>query len=110
MRNQNWKLLAYMYDFLAVGVAGGRTKTPYRKVSYSRPTWPLLVWQGNKSRDKRADALSSLSRLTGVSKRRATRTHLDTISEIIGISPRKIKDYADWLNVDRASLKKRGMK
>jgi replication factor C large subunit len=108
MRNQNWKLLAYMYDFLAVGVAGGRTKTPYRKVSYSRPTWPLLVWQGNKSRDKREGALSSLSRLAGVSKRRATRTHLDTISEIIAISPSKIKNYADWLNVDKASLKKRG--
>ena len=110
MRNQNWKLLAYMYDLLAVGVAGGRTETPYRKVSYSKPTWPLLVWQGNKSREKRADALSSLARLAGVSKRRATRTHLDTISEIVGIAPSKIKDYADWLNVDRASLKKRGMK
>ncbi len=108
MRNQNWKLLAYMYDFLAVGVAGGRTDTPYRKVSYSRPTWPLLVFQGNKSRDKRTDILSSLSRLAGVSKRRATRTHLDTITEIVGIAPSKIKDYADWLNVDKASLKKRG--
>ena len=108
MRNQNWKLLAYMYDFLAVGVAGGRTDTPYRKVSYSRPTWPLLVFQGNRSRDKRTDILSSLSRLAGVSKRRATRTHLDTITEIVGIAPSKIKDYADWLNVDKASLKKRG--
>ena len=108
MRNQNWKLLAYMYDFLAVGVAGGRTKTPYRKVSYSKPTWPLLVWQGNKSREKRTDVLSTLSQLAGVSKRRVTRTHLDTISEIIGIAPSKIKDYADWLSVDKASLKKRG--
>jgi len=110
MRNQNWKLLAYMYDFLAVGIAGGRTKTPYRKVNYSKPTWPLLVWQGNQSREKRTDALSSLARLAGVSKRKATRTHLDTISEIIGIAPSKLKDYADWLSVDRASLKKRGMR
>ena len=108
MRNQNWKLLAYMYDFLAVGVAGGRTDTPYRKVSYSKPTWPLLVWQGNQSRDKKKDILSSLSRLAGVSKRRATTTHLDTITEIVGIAPSKIKDYADWLGVDKASLKKRG--
>ncbi|MFW9843034.1 MAG: replication factor C large subunit [Candidatus Thorarchaeota archaeon] len=108
MRNQNWKLLAYMYDFLSVGVAGGRTDTPYRKVSYSKPTWPLLVWQGNKSRDKRTDILSSLSRLAGVSKRRATRTHLDTITEIVDAAPSKVKDYADWLNVDKALLKKRG--
>ncbi len=110
MKNQNWKLLAYMYDFLAVGVAGSRTATPYRKVSYSKPTWPLLVWQGNKSRDKRSDVLTSLSRLAGVSKRRATRTHLDTITEIIGITPSRIKDYANWLDVDKASLKKRGKK
>jgi replication factor C large subunit len=108
MRNQNWKLLAYMYDFLAVGVAGGRTATPYRKVSYSKPNWPILVWQGNQSRDKKKDVLSSLSRLAGVSKRRATRTHLDAITEIVGIAPSKIKDYADWLGVDMASLKKRG--
>jgi replication factor C large subunit len=108
MRNQNWKLLAYMYDFLAVGVAGGRTDTPYRKVSYSKPTWPLLVWQGNKSRDKRTDVLSALSRLAGVSKRRATRTHLNTITEILGIAPSKVKDYADWLSVDKTLLKKRG--
>lgn len=110
MRNQNWKLLAYMYDFLAIGVAGGRTKTPYRKVSYSKPTWPLLVWSGNQSRDKREGALSSLSKLAGISKRRTARTHLDTISEIIGIAPSKIKDYADWLSVDKASLKMRGTK
>jgi replication factor C large subunit len=108
MRNQNWKLLAYMYDFLAVGIAGGRTNTPYRKVSYSKPTWPLLVWQGNKSRDKRADILTSISKLTGVSKRRSTQTHLETITEIIGIAPSKIKAYATWLGVDVASLKKRG--
>jgi replication factor C large subunit len=108
MRNQNWKLLSYMYDFLAVGVAGARTKSPYRKVSYSKPTWPLLVWQGNQSQEKRNDILTSLSRLGGISKRRASRTHLDTITEIIGIAPSKIKDYADWLKVDKASLKKRG--
>jgi replication factor C large subunit len=108
MRNQNWKLLAYMYDFLAVGVGGGRTDTPYRKVSYSRPSWPLLVWQGNKSRQKREDVLSSLSLLAGVSKRRALRTHYDTITEIVSNSPSKIKDYADWLGVDKALLKKRG--
>ncbi|MBE0527019.1 MAG: hypothetical protein IH631_08760, partial [Candidatus Thorarchaeota archaeon] len=108
MRNQNWKLLAYMYDLIAVGVAGGRTDTPYRKVSYSKPTWPILVWQGNQSREKRKDVLSSLSRLGGVSKRRVTRTHFDTIAEIVGIAPSKIKDYADWLGVDKALLKKRG--
>ena len=107
MRDQNWKLLSYMYDFLATGVAGSRTATPYRKVSYSQPMWPLLVWQGNRSRDKRGDVLYALSKLTGVSKRRVMRTHFDTIVEIIGLKPRVIKDFASWLNVERTLLKKR---
>jgi len=107
MRNQNWKLLSYMYDFLATDVAGSRTVTPYRKVSYSQPMWPLLVWQGNRSRDKRGEVLYALSKLTGVSKRRVMRTHFDTIVEIIGLRPRAIKDFASWLNVERTLLKKR---
>ena len=107
MRNQNWKLLSYVYDFLATGVVGSRNLTPYRKVSYSQPTWPLLIWQGNRSKDKRSDILSALSKLTGVSKSRVMRTHYDTIIEIIGLKPRTTTDYANWLNVDKTSLKKR---
>jgi replication factor C large subunit len=107
MRNQNWKLLSYVYDFLATGVAGRRDTTPYRKVSYSQPTWPLLVWQGNKSRDKRSDVFLALSKLTNVSKRRVMKTHYDTITEIIELKPKTITDYANWLNVDKTSLKKR---
>lgn len=107
MRNQNWKLLSYMYDFLATGVAGCRTVTPYRKISYSQPIWPLLVWQGNKSRDKRGNVLYALARLAGVSKRRVSRTHFDAIIEIIRLKPRTTADFADWLNVEKALLKKR---
>jgi len=107
MRNQNWKLLSYVYDFLATGVAGSRNTTPYRKVSYSQPTWPLLIWQGNRSKDKRSDVLSALSKLTGVSKSRVMRTHYDTITEIIGLKPRSVTEYANWLSVDKTSLKKR---
>jgi replication factor C large subunit len=107
MRNQNWKLLSYVYDFLATGVVGMRDSTPYRKVRYSQPTWPLLIWQGNRLRDKRLDALSALSRLTGVSKLRVMRTHYDVITEIIRLNPRTITNFADWLSVDKTSLKKR---
>ncbi|MDH4213715.1 MAG: replication factor C large subunit [Candidatus Thorarchaeota archaeon] len=107
MRDQNWKLLAYVYDFLATGVAGSRNSTPYRKVNYSQPAWPLLIWQGNRSKEKRSDVLSALSMLTGVSKSRVMRTHYDTITELIGLKPRTTADYANWLNVDKTSLKKR---
>jgi replication factor C large subunit len=107
MRDQNWKLLAYLYDFLAAGVAGRRNITPYRKVSYSQPTWPLLIWQGNRSKDKRSEVLAALSKLSGVSKSRVMRTHYDTITEIIELKPRAVTDYANWLNVDKTSLKKR---
>jgi replication factor C large subunit len=104
MRDQNWKLLAYFYDFLSIGVAMSRSETPFRRVKYSRPTWPLLVWQGSRKRDKQAEVLTSLSVVTGVSKRRVRQTHLDTIREIIRINPKSLNDFAIWLNVEKSSL------
>lgn len=107
MRDQNWKLLSYFYDILATSIAGSRIITPYRKVNYSKPTWPLLVWQGNKSRDKKTDVLSALARISGVSKRRSKQTHFDTITEIINIRPSLAESYSNWLSVDKSLLKKR---
>ena len=107
MRSQNWKLLAYVYEFLATGVAMSRTITLFRRVEYSQPTWPLLVWQGNKKRDKQSSIRSSLGTHTGVSKRRVRQTHLDTIQQIIKINPMALKDFASWLNVEESSLVQR---
>ena len=104
MRDQNWKLLAYVYDFLSIGVAMSRSETPFRRVKYSQPSWPLLVWQGNKKRDKQSEILSSLSALTQVSRRRVRQTHLDTIREIVKINPKSLNDFATWLNVEKSSL------
>lgn len=104
MRNQNWKLLAYVYDFLTRGVAMSRTKTPFRRVAYSQPTWPLLVWQGNRKRDKQSAVRSSLATVTGVSKRRVRQTHLDTIQQIIEINPQVLKEFAAWLRVEKSAL------
>ena len=104
MRDQNWKLLAYFYDYLSMGVAMCRSETPFRRVKYSQPTWPLLVWQGNRKRDKQAEVLKSLSTVTGVSKRRVRQTHLDIIHEIVRIDPRSLNDFATWLNVEKSSL------
>lgn len=104
MRNQNWKLLAYVYDFLSIGVAMSRSETPFRRVKYSQPSWPLLVWQGNRKRDKQSEILASLSALTRVSQRRVRQTHLDTIREIVKIDPKSLNDFAIWLNVEKSSL------
>jgi replication factor C large subunit len=104
MRDQNWKLLAYVYDFLSIGVAMSRSETPFRRVKYSQPSWPLLVWQGNIKRDKQSEILVSLSALTRVSQRRVRQTHLDTIREIIRIDPKSLNDFATWLNVEKSSL------
>ncbi|MFW9793139.1 MAG: replication factor C large subunit [Candidatus Thorarchaeota archaeon] len=104
MRNQNWKLLAYVYDLLASSVALSRTETPFRRVEYSQPTWPLLVWQGNRNRDKQSRVRSSLALLTGVSKRRVRQTHLDTIQEIIENNPKTLSEFVAWLKVEKSSL------
>lgn len=104
VRNQNWKLLAYVYDYLSIGVAMSRSETPFRRVKYSQPTWPLLVWQGNRKRDKQSEILASLSMVTGVSKRRVRQTHLDTIGEIVKMNPKSLNDFATWLNVEKSTL------
>jgi replication factor C large subunit len=104
MRNQNWKLLAYVYEFLATGVVMSRTVTPFRRVDYTQPTWPLLVWQGNRKRDKQTSVRSSLGFHTGVSKRRVRQTHLDTIQQIIKINPGALKEFASWLKVEKSFL------
>ena len=104
MKDQNWKLLAYVYDFLSIGVAMSRSETPFRRVKYSQPSWPLLVWQGNKKRDKQSEILTSLSSLTQVSQRRVRQTHLDTIYEIIKVDSKSLSDFATWLNVEKSSL------
>jgi replication factor C large subunit len=105
MRSQNWRLLAYMYDFLAKGVATSRTKTPFRKLEYSDSKWPLLVWKGNRARDKQSSVLRSISNLADVSQRRARRTHLDTIHKLIQQDPSLFTEFAEWLGVDKRALK-----
>jgi replication factor C large subunit len=104
MRNQNWRLLAYFYDFLSFGVAMSRVETPFQRVKYSEPTWPLLVWQGNRKQDKDFEILNALSAITGVSKKRVRKTHLDTIREIVKENPKSLIDFATWLNVEKSAL------
>lgn len=99
MREQNWRLLAYVYDFLSAGIAGSRKTSPYRRVEYSEPVWPLLVWQGNRRIDKNADFLSKLARIADVSAQRVTRTHSDAISEIVRRNPAEEQRFAKWLDV-----------
>lgn len=107
MKNQNWKLLAYAYDFLAAGVASSRSKTPYRRVEYSMPEWPLLVWRGNMSRDKKSKVLSRLAVITGVSERRVMRTYLDTIMDLVDKSPDIENNLAEWLGIKAGFLGRR---
>ena len=107
MKNQNWKLLAYVYDFLSAGVASSRSKTPFRRVEYSIPEWPLLVWRGNMSRDKKSRVLSRLGAVTGVSERRAMRAYLNTIRELADKTPEIENDLTKWLGVKAGFLDRR---
>jgi hypothetical protein len=107
MKSQNWKLLAYAYDFLAAGVASSRSKTPFRRVEYSMPEWPLLVWRGNMSRDKKSKVFSRLAAITGISERRVMRVYLDTIMDLINKNPRIENELADWLEIKLGFLSRK---
>ncbi|MBS3793556.1 MAG: replication factor C large subunit [Candidatus Thorarchaeota archaeon] len=106
MRDQEWKLLSYVYDFLSAGMATSRTETPFRRVEYSRPSWPLMVWKGNRSQKKYSDILSRISNLSRVSTSRVMKTHGETISTILKRNPKLTKEFSEWLNVKSTSIRK----
>jgi len=99
MRKQNWKLLSYVYNFLSAGVATSRQESPFRHVDYTEPNWPLLVWQGNRKREKKTQILTKLAKFTGVSVRRGARTHQDTIEKILEREPKLKGAFASWLGI-----------
>ncbi len=101
-RRQNWQLLAYVYDFLSAGIAFSRTVTPFRKVEYVQPNWPLLVWQGSRYRDKMSKLLSKLSTVASISQERAMRIYTETIRRIIERRRTDVTIYADWLGINKA--------
>jgi replication factor C large subunit len=106
-KRQNWKLLAYVYDFLAIGVSTSRKVTPYRSVEYSQPSWPMLIWRGNRKRDKESDLLLKLSKLASVSKRRAARAYRDALFEIVRQNPGLKGVFSDWLEVKKGFFDER---
>lgn len=105
MRGQNWKLLSYTYDFLSAGVSSSRTETPYRKVEYTRPDWPLLIFKGKKMREKKAELVSKLSTITGVSRSRAQRLYIRDIEKIIENNPKEIQRFASWLDLKTSAFR-----
>lgn len=104
MREQNWRLLAYVYDFLSAGIVGSRKESPYRRVEYSEPVWPLLVWKGNRRMDKNSNMLSKIARIANISTQRANRSYVDAISEITRRNPSEGKRFAEWLDVSKDAI------
>ncbi len=106
--NQDWRLLSYVYDFLSAGIATSRKTTSFKKVRYTEPTWPLLVWQGNRRRTKRMSLIKRLAMTTGVSKKRIQRTHLKLIDVLIKRTPKIRVQISEWLGVKKAIIDGRG--
>ncbi|MFW9965526.1 MAG: replication factor C large subunit [Candidatus Thorarchaeota archaeon] len=106
-KRQNWKLLAYVYDFLAIGMSTSRRVTPYRIVKYSQPSWPMLIWRGNRVRDKESDFLLQITRITSVSKSRAARAYKDAILDIVKQNPRLKDVFSNWLEIKKGFFDER---
>ncbi len=106
-KRQNWKLLAYVYDFLAIGMSTSRKVTPYRIVEYSQPYWPMLIWRGNRKRDKESDFLLQITRVTSISKNRAARAYKDTILEIVRQNPGLKDIFSNWLEIKKGFFDER---
>ncbi len=105
MRDQNWKLLAYVYDFLSAGVSNSRKQTPFSLVDYARPEWPLLVWGGNRRQSERAELASRVAAITNTSEERVQETHLWALEEILKNKPDLKSQYSEWLKVSKGILR-----
>ncbi|TFG15274.1 replication factor C large subunit [Candidatus Thorarchaeota archaeon] len=105
MRDQNWKLLAYVYDFLSAGVSNSRKQTPFSLVDYTRPEWPLLVWRGNRRQSKKAELASKVAAITNTSEERVQETHLWALEGILKNSPDLKSQYSDWLKVNKGMFR-----
>ncbi len=99
MRQQNWKLLAYAYDFLSSFIAMSRTRTPYRRVEYSEPLWPLLIWKGHRKRDKTDELTSRVAKMAGISKFRAYDEYVRVLDLIVENNPKERERIIRWLGV-----------
>ncbi|NWF94693.1 MAG: replication factor C large subunit [Candidatus Thorarchaeota archaeon] len=109
-RTQNWKLLTYAFDFMSAGIVASRTKTPFRHMEYTEPSWPLMVWQGNKSREKQMETTSRISALANISERRAVHEYLQTVRDILYHDPEQKTLFADWLDISEKALEERGVR
>jgi len=107
-KQSNWRLLAYFYDLLALGIPSSRTETPYAKTNYTQSKWPLLIWQSNMSERKQAEIRSRLARATGVSKARVARTYQDIIQQIVDRKPSQESVFTEWLGLKKGSFVRRG--
>ena len=105
LSTQNWKLLSYAYDFLSSFIATSRKKTPFRRVVYNEPLWPLLIWKGRRKRDKSSDITSRLAQAGGVSVSRAYDEFVRTLEIILENDPKQKKLAIEWLDVKKSSFR-----
>ncbi|MDF1537444.1 MAG: replication factor C large subunit [Candidatus Thorarchaeota archaeon] len=104
MRQQNWKLLSYVYDFLSSNITSSRSITRYRKVEYTQPVWPLLIWKGRKRKEKKGEVISVAAEVMGVSREKVYEKCIRTIEVIVDIAPNQREDFAVWLGVNKGAL------
>jgi hypothetical protein len=84
-----------------------RKITPYRIVEYSQPSWPMLIWRGNRERDKESDFLLQIARIASVSKNRAAHAYKDAILEIVRQNPRLKDVFSNWLEIKKGFFEER---
>ena len=105
LSTQNWKLLSYAYDFLSSFIATSRKETPFRRVVYNEPLWPLLIWKGRRKRDNSSDITSRLAQAGRVSSSRAYDEFVRTLEIILENDPKQKKLAIEWLDVKKSSFR-----
>lgn len=96
-KKQYWRYMAYVYDFVRVGV--GMHTDVLTKVN--QPMVGLMVWQGNMKRAKRKSVAEKMAPLLHQSRGR-TEQEIDMVKHFIGDD---VGRYVEWSDTDLAYLR-----
>ncbi len=73
MRNQHWRFMVYINDFITAGVAVSKDAKNPKMIEYKRSTRPLQIWMANQKYLKRKNIAEKIASENHLSKKEAVK-------------------------------------
>ncbi len=106
MRQQHWRFLAYINDFLTAGISVSKDEKYKNMVNYEQTQRLLKIFIANRRYQKRVAICEKLAEKTHTSKKEALRDTYPYIKAIFrrGKDRQAINQLSDWLELDNEEM------